>query len=289
MQTSYALDPAIGREGQLADSRDFAMNISKLAVGAIKAGKGVFKALGFGSAGPANRDPGSVIQNPSPPLAVNTTALLATGGVSSASIQVYSGAAFNGAFGQQDLQPARQATVIFSNNANWSATNASLVYVNERGLTVTEVIAIPASGNVTRTTTGLVKRLVSLTIPVQGGAAGTFTIGTVVVTDPVLADFEGLAIYDAACATVIFPNQNGVAEYRDQDTVSVMRKGAMYVISEELVVAGDPVFVRVVAGAGGTQVGALRKSADTASAVQIVGARFARDAAAGAITIVELY
>jgi hypothetical protein len=42
---------------------------------------------------------------------------------------------------------------------------------------------------------------------------------------------------------------------------NVLRRGSVYVQVEEAVVAHDVVFVRYAAGAGGTQLGAFRKSA----------------------------
>lgn len=48
--------------------------------------------------------------------------------------------------------------------------------------------------------------------------------------------------------------------------IPVMRKGRVLVKPEVSVNVGDPVFIRYASGAGGTQVGAFRKDADTATA-----------------------
>jgi hypothetical protein len=58
---------------------------------------------------------------------------------------------------------------------------------------------------------------------------------------------------------------------------------------EEAVLPGDPVFVRFAAGAGGTGLGAFRKSADTGSAAQVPnGAVYMTTASAGSLALVEV-
>jgi hypothetical protein len=71
------------------------------------------------------------------------------------------------------------------------------------------------------------------------------------------------------------------------DRFDLLEQGVVNVKVEEAVVQGDNAFVRFDAGAGGTQLGAWRKSADTASARAVVGAYFKRSGAAG--SIVPLY
>lgn len=62
--------------------------------------------------------------------------------------------------------------------------------------------------------------------------------------------------------------------YPIKSAVSVMKKGRIWVTVEEAVNDGDQAFVRFASGAGGTQLGAFRKSADTATAVALPGAYF---------------
>lgn len=57
--------------------------------------------------------------------------------------------------------------------------------------------------------------------------------------------------------------------YAAKDAINVLKKGYIYVAIEEKIAVGDAVFVRFVAGAGGTKLGAFRNDADTASAVDI--------------------
>lgn len=57
-----------------------------------------------------------------------------------------------------------------------------------------------------------------------------------------------------------------VPGYKQGDMVRVLVRGAACVLSEEALAIGDTLFVRQAAGAGGTQKGAFRNDADTASA-----------------------
>jgi hypothetical protein len=65
------------------------------------------------------------------------------------------------------------------------------------------------------------------------------------------------------------------------DRFDQLKSGVVLVKVEEAVVQYDKAFVRFAAGAGGTQLGAWRKSADTATARAVNGAYFLKGAAAG--------
>lgn len=74
-----------------------------------------------------------------------------------------------------------------------------------------------------------------------------------------------------------------------QGTVTpVVRRGKVWVKVEEAVVPGDPVFARFAAGAGGTILGAFRKTADTATAVAIPSAVYRTTAGINGLALVEL-
>jgi len=80
----------------------------------------------------------------------------------------------------------------------------------------------------------------------------------------------------------------GAVPFADKETVSVLRRGRIFVKMEDAHTAGDPLFVRVAAGAGGTVLGASRTDADTATAVEVKGAVVRSTGAAGALAIVEI-
>jgi hypothetical protein len=74
------------------------------------------------------------------------------------------------------------------------------------------------------------------------------------------------------------------------ETVNVLAAGAINVVVEEAVTPADPVYVRIadgVADATKTQKGSFRKSADSATARLLRGARYLTSAAAGGFAQVE--
>lgn len=76
------------------------------------------------------------------------------------------------------------------------------------------------------------------------------------------------------------------ASYTSQ-MVDCISDGRVWVPVEEAVTAGDAAFVRFAAGAGGTQLGAFRKSADSASAVALPNAKYLTDGSAGGLAVVQ--
>lgn len=68
---------------------------------------------------------------------------------------------------------------------------------------------------------------------------------------------------------------------------AVLKRGRIMVQVEEAVTPASPVFVRHTAGAGGTQKGAFRASADTATAVAWTAARFLTSAGANGFAVLE--
>lgn len=81
---------------------------------------------------------------------------------------------------------------------------------------------------------------------------------------------------------------SGVPSYPAKSVASIIKKGRVLVKVEEAVNAGDQAFCRFASGAGGTQLGAFRKSADTATAVAVPGAYFYKGAASGGLAVLDL-
>lgn len=70
-------------------------------------------------------------------------------------------------------------------------------------------------------------------------------------------------------------NANDIAQYVSGEAVSVLRKGRIWVLAEQIITAiSDPVFLRHTTNAGTTAQGRFRKDADTARADQITNARW---------------
>jgi hypothetical protein len=99
------------------------------------------------------------------------------------------------------------------------------------------------------------------------------------------------AVTDKVIGVALFthadnPN-NGVAGYKAQSAVSVLRRGVVVVRVEEAVSAEDPVFVRAVA-AGTEKAGAFRKSVDSTDCIAMPGCKFLTAAAAGGLAFVQI-
>ena len=79
------------------------------------------------------------------------------------------------------------------------------------------------------------------------------------------------------------------ANFAAGETLAVMRKGRIWVITEEAVTPASPVFVRFASGGGGTQLGAFRDDADTATAVDMSAKlKFLTTAAADALVLLQV-
>jgi|SRR5579859_1300319 len=69
--------------------------------------------------------------------------------------------------------------------------------------------------------------------------------------------------------------------------LNVMARGRIWVAVEEAVNAEDQAYVRYASGAGGTILGAFRKSADTSTAVAVKGKYKTSQATPGGLAILE--
>lgn len=106
---------------------------------------------------------------------------------------------------------------------------------------------------------------------------------------------SGAAIGAGLYAGLAIDNENrervqgslATAGYLQNELVPVARSGRWYVETEEAVAKGEQVFVRFVAGAGGSIIGKARNDADTASA-EAVNATFAETTSAAGLAAVEL-
>lgn len=287
MQTSYTSRHAVAVEGMIADSRLVKHVNSRISVGTIKAGKGVFRASAWE---PAQTDgdrhnPGTVAQTLSPAAAADVDAI-ATGTVikSSASIAAYTAAQADGVIGAGTLYPPRKLTITFDASTDWDPTNGTISFLDENGDLTTETLVITTS--TTRTTVKRARSFVSWSQPAQTGAGGTATIGIAALAYT-LADFEGVAVYDSSIERQADAIAAGV-EWGDKVVLPVLAIGAIYVFPEVAVTPADAVYVRIASGAGGTVLGAFRTDADTASAVLVTGAKWRTKSAAGAPAVLVL-
>ncbi len=284
-QSSYSHRPSEATVGQLASAFAPYNITAKIARGLIKAGYAVFKTTANGGSHDSMLDPGECVHIPNPGVAVNTTAILATGGTSATG--TVSGAALNGVVGVTEMQPPRKVTIIFDASTDWDPTTGTFSFYNDQGALVTENVSIATS--TTHTTTAFVSRVVSFAKPAQSGAGGTFTMGIAALAAASITDFLGVAIRKPIKTTIATAGIYGypgitstsvTADFIDGETVSVLEGGDIWVYAEEAIADGDPVYVRVASGAGGSVLGAFRNDADTASCLLVPGARFRRKSSA---------
>lgn len=96
-----------------------------------------------------------------------------------------------------------------------------------------------------------------------------------------LTSVAGPAVHDQAREQV----SSGTPGYALKEAVSILTKGKMVALAEETCVAGDPVYVRYVAGGSG--VGSFGKTAGTSERALLAGARWVKGASAAALGVIE--
>lgn len=200
---------------------------------------------------------------PSAPTAA-PTAILATGGASSASPQTIVTTALNGAVGQGVISPAKNITLTFNSHADWDATTAVITGENEDGQIITESLAIPNGGNATVSGTIPFSRVTSIYIPAQTGTNGTFTAGTGTILGAVDNVVHGISLWDGS-------REPGV--YAVDAVMPVIKRGTVWVYTEGAVNPSLPVFARFVAS-GDEVLGAFRGSPDSTDCGRVRAAKW---------------
>lgn len=87
----------------------------------------------------------------------------------------------------------------------------------------------------------------------------------------------GVSLHDHARES---QNDGLAAGYLTKESMSILKKGMVYVTAEEAVTPSDTVYVRHTVN-GALTVGSVRKDADTDKAVALAGLRFMSSAGAG--------
>jgi len=80
---------------------------------------------------------------------------------------------------------------------------------------------------------------------------------------------------------------SATAGYLQNELIPIARTGRFYAECEEAVAEGDTVWVRFVAGAGGSIIGKVRGDVDTASA-EAINAKFAQTITAAGLVAIDL-
>jgi len=101
-----------------------------------------------------------------------------------------------------------------------------------------------------------------------------------------IAAFLGISVHSHKA--LINPGNNDNEKYEDEEVMPVLRHGRVWVRVENAFVAGAAAFVRFASGAGGTQLGAIRTDADTATAVAVAGLRLLTSGGAAEFGLLEV-
>ncbi len=80
----------------------------------------------------------------------------------------------------------------------------------------------------------------------------------------------------------------GGAQFDEGETVPVLQQGHIYVLPEQLVIPGDPVYLRHTVGTVGLDPGRWRKDDDTAKATQLTNAQWLIGSAAEEVAVLSI-
>ncbi len=133
-----------------------------------------------------------------------------------------------------------------------------------------EAVTLQLVANAIKAINGVADATVSGRTITVSNEPGLPLAGSLTVDDDTVASVE--ASFDAGVGSSqdVGISKRTVA-YTPTETVSIVRRGAAYVRAEEAMARGDSIFVRVVAGANGTQRGAIRNDNDSGEAVAATG------------------
>lgn len=137
----------------------------------------------------------------------------------------------------------------------------------------------------------------SFAIPLANGAAAAVGFGIAVRRDATNPedqfdvfnatgqDCVGVLVHTHAQENPDLADPLGVDQL---EVASVLRRGRIWVVVEEAVAVGDPVFFRHTAGGGGSEIGAFRNDADTATCDQLTQAAWLQGSAGAGVALLEV-
>lgn len=191
--------------------------------------------------------------------------------ISSASPQTVAAASFDGATGAVQMRQARNVTLTLSNSADWDATTAIVYGLDEDGAPTSESLTIPNGGNATVSGLKLFRSVSSVYIPAQSGTGGTATLGFGSILGPIDGSAAGVVPFETSRSSLTFASG---------EVCPVVRVARVWVTTEEAVVEGRDVYVRMVA-TGDELVGAFRATPDANDCALLRSARWASTSTSG--------
>jgi hypothetical protein len=221
-----------------------------------------------------------------PAVAADSDSISGTPIATSASQQVLD-TELAGVIGTGLISPARKIIIVRSSHANQDAVTAVLLGFNYRGELVSENIAFADGGGDTLTSVNYYSRVVSLTIPPQGGTGGTTEIGHGVAFAIGPSDVMGVSLHTHKA--LVNPATANNEVYEDEDTMPVLRRGRIWVSCETAWTAGNRPLVRAIA-AGAEVLGAFRgTTTDSGDAAVWEDAKFLNSGSAAGLALLEVF
>jgi hypothetical protein len=252
---TYDRAPSGGFAGQIALPAEGFRVVSRRALGALIAGAPVLRDIDAGTED-------GVQAYPAPPAADADGIVLSRATAATATSITTTG--LDGALGQGEMYPPRNVTITATSNANFDLTTWIVRGLDENGLPQEEVFVMPDAGNVTLTGNKFFSYVTEVYVPAQSGTGGAYSVGFGAKLGPLDKHFAGVALYDAT---------KPPGAYAEDDSVSVLEEGAIYVQSETAVDPTKPVYVRQVIS-GNEVRGHYRATVDANDLAQIVRARW---------------
>lgn len=278
MQLTYSQVPDAFYEGQPVDDgpKDDASTLVEEAAG-IDPGLLVFRGT----------DRERQAQLP-PAVAADPDGIVASFTTSTGVQTLTAGSGLNGVIGAERISPPSLIDFVLNSHADWDATNLTLVGLDENGLPVTELVAIPNGGNATITSANHYSFVQSVSVPPQSGTGGTMTGGVQAAAGRTLdgEDVIGVSVRTHKARTSLVAAD--CETYEDEERMPVRKMGRVAVLCETAFTAGQRPLARVVA-AGAERLGAFRAgSTDGGDCIPWNRARFVSSGGAGEIGVLEI-
>lgn len=281
MQTSIASAPTIAKEGLLYDaghSPDALVTALVDETNGIPPGRLVVRSLSTGDW--CGRLPDA---NAADPNAFIDTIATTTG------VQTFDTAMeFDGETGLGIIYPPSRVDLVLSSHSDWNATTGVLTYLDEFGIKRVENLTIPDAGNATVSSVGFARQIISLVIPAQESTGGTADLGYQGPGGRIYANYGLVGISAFTHKTLQTPSSSNNEVYEDNDSMPVLRRGRIWVVSEDACNPNEAVYARCASGSGGSVLGKFRTDDDSNTAIAVPGARWLTSASAGGLAVLEV-
>lgn len=277
--------PVAYREGKLEYAVQGAV-YSGLAENVIRAGCGLIR----GTAGQQVDHPGVLAVADVDALATAAVAISNVAGLTLNTIAQFDGVGVGGAMTR--ISPARQITITYDAGVGWDTVTGERVDEvfghDADGNPISEQIVKPnGSGAGTYTTRQFFSFCNVIDMQASLGAGDTATIGVGLQVEYGKLDLLGISVYDRMAIPSATTNYDFDA---DRTVPYLAGNGVIGALPEDAVTDGEPVYMRIVAGAGalirGRFTGQLQ--ADDANFARVLGMRWVSAAAGGSPALIEV-